>query len=95
VVYSFITWERYIPLPKDDNILTDLCTVLMVEVRISMVNALQFVYGEDGMDGAFIKRQDIDMFSLNNKMFEHNYQIDVADPVGGFLPDVLQVGPTR
>jgi DNA-directed RNA polymerase II subunit RPB1 len=44
-------------------------------VRNSLGDLIQFVYGEDGMDGAgaFIERQNIDTFSLNNKEFEHNY----------------------
>jgi DNA-directed RNA polymerase II subunit RPB1 len=50
---------------------------------------IQFVYGEAG---AFIERQNIDTFSLNNKEFEHNYRVDVSDSVGGFLPGVPQVG---
>ena len=53
---------------------------------------IQFVYDEDSMDGMSIERQNIDMFSLNNKEFKHNYQVDVTDPVGGYLPGVLQVG---
>jgi DNA-directed RNA polymerase II subunit RPB1 len=61
-------------------------------VRNSLGDLVQFAYGEDGMDGAFIERQNIDTFSLNNKEFEHNYRVDVTDPVGGFLPGVLQVG---
>ena len=60
-------------------------------VRNSLGDLIQFVYGEDGMDGAFIERQNIVMFSLNNKEFEHN-RVDVTDPVGGYLPGVLQVG---
>jgi DNA-directed RNA polymerase II subunit RPB1 len=44
------------------------------------------------MDGAFIDRQNIETFTLNDKEFEHNYRVDVADPAGGFLPGVLQVG---
>ena len=52
---------------------------------------IQFVYGEDGMDG-IIEWQNIDKFSLNNKEFEHNYWVDVTDPVSGFLLGVLQVG---
>ncbi|KAI6107391.1 DNA-directed RNA polymerase II, subunit 1 [Pisolithus croceorrhizus] len=43
-----------------------------------------FVYGEDGMDGAFIERQRIDTFGLSNREFEHKYR--------GFLPGVLQIG---
>ena len=40
----------------------------------------------------FIERQNIDTFSLNNKEFEHNYRVDVTDPVGSFLPGMLRVG---
>ncbi|KAK0440787.1 DNA-directed RNA polymerase II, subunit 1 [Armillaria borealis] len=61
-------------------------------VRNSLGDLIQFVYGEDGMDGAFIEKQSIDTFGLNNREFEHNYRVDVTDPTGGFLPGVLQVG---
>ncbi|KAJ4477824.1 beta and beta-prime subunits of DNA dependent RNA-polymerase [Lentinula edodes] len=61
-------------------------------VRNSLGDLIQFVYGEDGMDGAFIEKQNIDTFSLNDREFEHNYRVDVTDPAGGFLPGVLQVG---
>ncbi|OSX68017.1 hypothetical protein POSPLADRAFT_1177028 [Postia placenta MAD-698-R-SB12] len=61
-------------------------------VRNSLGDLVQFVYGEDGMDGAFIERQNVETFALNNREFEHNYRVDVTDPSGGFLPGVLQVG---
>ncbi|THG98988.1 hypothetical protein EW026_g3272 [Hermanssonia centrifuga] len=61
-------------------------------VRNSLGDLIQFVYGEDGMDGAFIERQNIETFALNNREFEHDYRVDVTDPSGGFLPGVLQVG---
>ncbi|KDQ53026.1 hypothetical protein JAAARDRAFT_197811 [Jaapia argillacea MUCL 33604] len=61
-------------------------------VRNSLGDLIQFVYGEDGMDGAFIERQNIETYALNNREFEHNYRVDVTDPSGGFLPGVLQVG---
>ncbi|KIJ98272.1 hypothetical protein K443DRAFT_680910 [Laccaria amethystina LaAM-08-1] len=61
-------------------------------VRNSLGDLIQFVYGEDGMDGAFIEKQTIETFGLNDKEFEHNYRVDVTDPTGGFLPGVLQVG---
>ena len=61
-------------------------------VRNSLGDLIQFVYGEDGMDGAFIERQFIKTFALNNAEFEHRYRVDVMDPKGGFLPGVLQVG---
>jgi len=61
-------------------------------VRNSLGDLIQFVYGEDGMDGAFIEKQTIETFGLNDREFEHNYRVDVTDPSGGFLPGVLQVG---
>ncbi|CAL1696999.1 unnamed protein product [Somion occarium] len=61
-------------------------------VRNSLGDLIQFVYGEDGMDGAFIERQNIETFALTDKEFEHDYRVDVTDPSGGFLPGVLQVG---
>ncbi|KAF8885266.1 hypothetical protein CPB84DRAFT_1850463 [Gymnopilus junonius] len=61
-------------------------------VRNSLGDLIQFVYGEDGMDGAFIEKQTIETFGLSNREFEHNYRVDVTDPAGGFLPGVLQVG---
>ncbi|KAF9261934.1 beta and beta-prime subunits of DNA dependent RNA-polymerase [Marasmius fiardii PR-910] len=61
-------------------------------VRNSLGDLIQFVYGEDGMDGAYIEKQSTDTFGLNDKEFEHNYRVDVTDPSGGFLPGVLQIG---
>ncbi|KAJ2926883.1 hypothetical protein H1R20_g10219, partial [Candolleomyces eurysporus] len=61
-------------------------------VRNSLGDLIQFVYGEDGMDGAFIEKQGIETFGLSNKEFEHKYRVDVMDPSGGFMPGVLQVG---
>jgi DNA-directed RNA polymerase II subunit RPB1 len=61
-------------------------------VRNSLGDLVQFVYGEDGMDGAFIEKQNIETFGLNDKEFEHNYRVDVTLSAGGFLPGVLQVG---
>ncbi|KIM89600.1 hypothetical protein PILCRDRAFT_1939 [Piloderma croceum F 1598] len=46
-----------------------------------------------GAQGGALTAYDVsDTFSLNNKELEHNYRVDVTDPVGGFLPGVLQVG---
>ncbi|KAI0028851.1 DNA-directed RNA polymerase II, subunit 1 [Vararia minispora EC-137] len=59
-------------------------------VRNSLGDLLQFVYGEDGMDGAFIERQHIDTFDLSDRDFEHNYRVDVTDGQNGFMADVLQ-----
>ena len=61
-------------------------------VRNSLGDLIQFVYGEDGMDGAFIERQNIETYALNNLEFEHDYRVDVTDPLGRFMPGVLQAG---
>jgi DNA-directed RNA polymerase II subunit RPB1 len=37
-------------------------------------------------------RYSIETFHPNNREFEHNCRVDITDPVGGFLPGVLQVG---
>ena len=61
-------------------------------VRNSIGDLIQFVYGEDGTGGAFIERQTIKTFCLNDKEFEHRYRVDVTDPRGDFLPGALKVG---
>jgi DNA-directed RNA polymerase II subunit RPB1 len=61
-------------------------------VRNSLGDLVQFVYGEDGMDGAFIENQALPTFFLNDISFEHKYRVDVTDPTGGFVHGALQVG---
>jgi len=45
-------------------------------VRNSLGDLVQFVYGEDRMDGAFIEKQTIETFALNDREFERNYRVD-------------------
>ncbi|KAF8124475.1 hypothetical protein EV363DRAFT_1540617 [Boletus edulis] len=40
---------------------------------------IQFIYGEDGMDGTFIERQKIETFGMSDREFEHNYQVYMMD----------------
>jgi DNA-directed RNA polymerase II subunit RPB1 len=40
-------------------------------VRNSLGDLIQFVFGEDGMDGAFIESQYIKIYRASNKEFEH------------------------
>jgi hypothetical protein len=44
------------------------------------------------MDGAYIEKQTVETFGLNDCEFEHNYRVDVTDPPVSFFPGVLQVG---
>ncbi|TEB31022.1 beta and beta-prime subunits of DNA dependent RNA-polymerase [Coprinellus micaceus] len=59
-------------------------------VRNSLGDLIQFVYGEDGMDRAFIEKQSIETFTLDNAEFQHKYRVDVTDPAGRFMAGVLQ-----
>ena len=43
-------------------------------VRNSLGDLVQWIYGKDGMDGAYIKKQTTEMFGLNDCEFEHNYE---------------------
>lgn len=49
-------------------------------VRNSLGEIVQFVYGEDGMDGCFIEKQKLDSIKMDNKTFERAYQIDLTQP---------------
>lgn len=61
-------------------------------VRNSLGDILQFTYGEDGIDGAFIERQSVATYHLSNAAFERKYRVDVTDPQFDFHPGVLQAG---
>ncbi|KIJ45198.1 hypothetical protein M422DRAFT_251383 [Sphaerobolus stellatus SS14] len=61
-------------------------------VRNSLGDLLQFTYGEDGMDGAFIEQQSVEIYHLTDKVFERRYRVDVTEASKGFLPGILQVG---
>ncbi|KAJ7668592.1 hypothetical protein DFH06DRAFT_1126070 [Mycena polygramma] len=54
-------------------------------VRDPLGDLIQFVYGEDGMDGAFIEKQNVDTFALTDEQFRHNYRVDVTDEKSGFM----------
>ena len=75
------------PLVK---VLEDVIVCYDGTVRNSLGDLIQFNYGEDSMDGAFIEKQSIEIFGLSNKEFEHNYHVNMTDPAGGFMENVLQ-----
>jgi DNA-directed RNA polymerase II subunit RPB1 len=49
-------------------------------VRNSLGDIVQFVYGEDGMDGSFIEGQKLDHVKMNNKKFIEAYELDLSRP---------------
>ncbi len=61
-------------------------------VRNSLGDVVQFVYGEDGMDGGFIEEQVIDPIRLDDAKFEKRYKIDVIGDQFNFRPNALLPG---
>ncbi|KAG6372950.1 hypothetical protein JVT61DRAFT_6991 [Boletus reticuloceps] len=74
------------------GVLEDVMVCYDGTMRNSLGDLIQFIYGEDGMDDAIIEQQKIETFGMSDREFEHNYQVDVTDKEGGFLPGVLQIG---
>jgi len=50
-------------------------------VRNSHGDLIQFVYGDEDMDRAFIECQKIETFGLDNEAFQHNYRVDVTTAI--------------
>lgn len=61
-------------------------------VRNSLGDVVQFVYGEDGMDGASVENQKIETISMSHARFESTYRVDMTDPEWTFKKGTLQVG---
>jgi len=62
-------------------------------VRNSLGDVIQFVYGEDGMDGTAVESQKIDSLRWNNKDMEEKYrhQPDRADYGENYMdPDIIE-----
>jgi DNA-directed RNA polymerase II subunit RPB1 len=49
-------------------------------VRNSLGDIVQFVYGEDGLDGVHIENQRVDIITCSDKQFERKFKIDLMDP---------------
>ncbi|KDN42992.1 putative RPO21-DNA-directed RNA polymerase II, 215 kd subunit [Tilletiaria anomala UBC 951] len=59
-------------------------------VRNSTNKIIQFIYGEDGMDGAMIERQFLLTHKLNDAEFRARFKVDLHK--GGFRKGRLQAG---
>ncbi|KAF2470997.1 beta and beta-prime subunits of DNA dependent RNA-polymerase [Lindgomyces ingoldianus] len=46
-------------------------------VRNSLGDIVEFIYGEDGLDGAFIEKQRIDIVTCSHTKFEQRFRVDV------------------
>jgi len=62
-------------------------------VRNSLGDIVQFVYGEDGLDGTHIEPQRVDVITCSDKQFEKRFRVDLMDPKESISPQVLEVAP--
>jgi DNA-directed RNA polymerase II subunit RPB1 len=63
-------------------------------IRNSLGDIVEFVYGEDGMDGQHIEKQRVDMIMCSDAQFEKMFRVDVTDPKFMISGDLLQLSST-
>ena len=59
-------------------------------VRNSLGDIVQFVYGEDGLDGAHIESQRLDIIACSDEAFEKKYRVDLMNPNLKISVDLLE-----
>ena len=59
-------------------------------VRNSLGDIVQFVYGEDGLDGVHIEKQKVDHINMSDKKFADRYRLDVMDDRTHIPSDLLE-----
>ena len=62
-------------------------------VRDSRGNVVQFIYGEDGLDGQHIERQKVDIITMADDKFAARYQVDLLDSVKSVFKNRLEQEP--
>ncbi|ODQ79999.1 hypothetical protein BABINDRAFT_36081 [Babjeviella inositovora NRRL Y-12698] len=60
--------------------------------RNSLGDVIQFVYGEDGIDGTQVEKQTIDTIPGSDVVFDRRYRIDLLDNTHGINPSLLESG---
>nr|ANJ43281.1 RNA polymerase II largest subunit [Sugiyamaella mastotermitis] len=60
--------------------------------RNSLGDVIQFIYGEDGLDGTQVEKQTIDTIPGSDEAFERRYRIDVMDSSKSIKPSLLESG---
>ncbi|KAF2140024.1 uncharacterized protein K452DRAFT_299980 [Aplosporella prunicola CBS 121167] len=59
-------------------------------VRNSLGDIVQFVYGEDGLDGVYIEQQKVDFMNISDAQFERKFGVNVMDPSTSLSSDILE-----
>ncbi|KAH8813282.1 putative DNA-directed RNA polymerase II subunit rpb1 [Xylogone sp. PMI_703] len=59
-------------------------------VRNSLGDIVQFVYGEDGLDGVHIEKQRVDHINMSDDAFAARFRLDVMDGKNAVSPDLLE-----
>eukprot|EP00005_Dracoamoeba_jomungandri_P005646 CAMPEP_0174262196 /NCGR_PEP_ID=MMETSP0439-20130205/12829_1 /TAXON_ID=0 /ORGANISM="Stereomyxa ramosa, Strain Chinc5" /LENGTH=1899 /DNA_ID=CAMNT_0015346859 /DNA_START=57 /DNA_END=5756 /DNA_ORIENTATION=+ len=62
-------------------------------VRNSLGDVIQFIYGEDGMDGAAVETQRLPSLRLNNRSVAEKYRFDIDSPdfgQGYMDPEIIE-----
>ena len=59
-------------------------------VRNSLGDVVQFIYGEDGLDGAHIEQQKLDIIACSDAVFKKRFRVDVMDPKFTIPDSLLQ-----
>ncbi|KAI9805848.1 MAG: DNA-directed RNA polymerase II subunit rpb1 [Sarcosagium campestre] len=59
-------------------------------VRNSLGDIVQFVYGEDGLDGVHIESQRIDSIVCSDEVFRKRFRVDLMDPQTSMSADQLE-----
>ena len=59
-------------------------------VRNSLGDVVQFVYGEDGLDGGHIESQRLDIITCSDAYFEKKFRVDLMDSNFSISADVLE-----
>ncbi|KAI5296463.1 DNA-directed RNA polymerase II subunit rpb1 [Ascosphaera acerosa] len=59
-------------------------------VRNSLGDVIQFIYGEDGLDGAHIENQRVDVITCSDERFKQRFRVDFMDPELTISPDILE-----
>ena len=60
-------------------------------VRNSLGDVVQFVYGEDGLDGQHIELQKVDIITTKDADFERKFRVDLMEPQHSISPEYLDV----